>query len=164
VTEYTRPATWEDLKLLARLFAEHQVQYALVGAYALAVHGYSRFTEDVDLLVEPSRQNAARWIAALGALPDGASRELVGEEDIFEKQGPYAVRINDEFTVDILPAACGHGWAELKSHIVERKVDDVLVKVLDLEGLLLTKEGMRPQDRADAELLARALAAREGER
>lgn len=157
MAEYTRPATWEDVKTLARLFEAAGVRYALVGGYALAAHGYSRFTEDVDVLVDPSRENAARWIEALATLPDGASRELRGEDDIFEKQGPYAVRINDEFTIDLLPAACGHGWDELQAFIIERKMDDVTIKLLDLEGLLLTKEGMRPQDQADAEILRRAL-------
>jgi hypothetical protein len=157
MTEFTRPATWEDVKTLARLFDAAGVRYALVGGYALAAHGYSRFTEDVDVLVDPSPENAARWIAALSGLPDGASRELEGEEDIFEKQGPYAVRINDEFTVDVLPAACGHRWEELRHYVVERVVDGVAIKVLDLEGLLLTKGGARPRDRADAELLARAI-------
>lgn len=160
MTEFTRPATWDDVKRLAQLLQAADVRYALVGGYALAAHGYSRFTEDVDLLVDPAPENTARWIAALSALPDGASRELAGEEDIFQKQGPYAVRINDEFTVDLLPAACGHPWEELRKYIVERVVDGVPIKLLDLEGLLLTKEGMRPQDRADAEIIARAIAER----
>jgi Nucleotidyl transferase AbiEii toxin, Type IV TA system len=157
MTEYTRPATWEDVKTLARLLDEAGVEYALVGGYALAAHGYNRFTEDVDLLVDPSRENTSRWIAALAKLPDGATRELTGEDDIFEKQGPYAVRINDEFTVDLLPAACGHGWDELRQFVTEKIVDGVSIKVLDLRGLLLTKEGMRPQDQADALLIRRAL-------
>jgi hypothetical protein len=157
MTEYTRPATWEDVKTLAGLLETGGVHYALVGGYALAAHGYSRFTEDVDILVDPSRENTARWIAALSHLPDGASRELIGEEDIFEKQGPYAVRINDEFTIDVLPAACGHSWSELSPFVIERTVDGARIRLLDLRGLLLTKEGMRPQDLADAELIRRAL-------
>ena len=44
MTEFTRPATWEDVKLLARLLGDAGVRYALVGGYALAAHGYSRFS------------------------------------------------------------------------------------------------------------------------
>lgn len=159
MTEYTRPATWEDVKTIARLLNAAGVRYALVGGYALAAHGHNRFTEDVDLLVDPSRENTAKWIAALAELPDGASKELADEPDVFEKQGPYAVRINDEFTVDLLPVACGHSWHELSGYVTSRFVDGVEIKLLDLNGLLLTKEGMRPQDIADAEVIRRALAA-----
>lgn len=125
----------------------------------IAAHGFVRLSEDVDILVDPSPENARRWIKALARLPDGATRELVGEEDLFEREGPYAVRVNDEFTIDVMPSACGHGWAELAPYIEARVVGDVRLPVLGLEGLLLTKEGMRDKDRADAAVLRRTLEA-----
>ncbi|MBX3268735.1 MAG: hypothetical protein KF729_00655 [Sandaracinaceae bacterium] len=39
---------------------DSQVRFVIVGAHALAVHGVSRWTGDLDVLVEPSRENAAR--------------------------------------------------------------------------------------------------------
>lgn len=163
MTETTRPATWDDVLMLTRALEDHGVSYALVGGYAIAAHGFVRFSEDVDILVDPSPDNARRWIAALGELPDGAAKELVGEENIFSDGGPYAVRVNDEFTVDILPAACGHPWSELCRYIEDREVDGRRLRVLSLEGLLLTKEGMRDKDKADATVLRAALAKLRGE-
>lgn len=157
MAEYTRPATWEDVKRLAEYLRDEQVEYALIGGYAIAAHGYNRFSEDIDILVEPSAKNAARWIRALQKLPDGASGELAGQEDLFQREGPYAVRINDEFTVDVMPSACGHGWDELSRHITTIDVDGLPVRILSLEGLLLTKEGMRDKDRADARVLRAAI-------
>jgi hypothetical protein len=164
VAEVTRPATWEDVLALARLLDEEGTRWALIGGYAIAAHGFVRLSEDVDILVDPAPENARRWIKALARLPDGAARELLGEEDLFERQGPYAVRVNDEFTVDVMPSACGHGWAELKGYIEQRIVDGVPLPVLGLEGLLLTKEGMRDKDRADASVLQRTLEALKGRR
>ncbi len=143
--------------MLARLLDEEGTRWALIGGYAIAAHGFVRLSEDVDILVDPSKENASRWIKALARLPDGAARELIGDEDLFEREGPYAVRINDEFTVDVMPSACGHGWTELERYIERRMVDDAPLPVLGLEGLLLTKEGMRDKDRADAAVLRRAL-------
>jgi hypothetical protein len=157
MADVTRPATWDDVKLVARSLDAAGAKWALIGGYAIAAHGYVRLSEDVDILVDPSPENAKRWIAALTALPDGASKELEGEEDLFVREGPYAVRINDEFTVDVMPAACGHGWAELEPFVEVREIDGVPIRVLGLEGLLLTKEGMRPKDQADAEVLRRAI-------
>ena len=125
-------------------------------------HGLARFTEDVDLLVDPSAANSRRWIIALSRLPDGAARELANEPDVFAHQG-YAIRINDEITVDILASAAGYAWSELKQHIVERDIDGIRVKVLDLPGLLKTKEVPRPKDQADAELIRRAIDLLNGE-
>jgi len=157
VVEYTRPATWDDLKILAGYLNSEGVEYALIGGYAIAAHGFNRFSEDLDILVKPTRENTARWIRALSKLPDGATRELEGEDDIFDREGHYAIRINDEFTIDVMPSACGHDWAELAPHIIEMMLDEVPVKVLGLEGLLLTKEGMRERDQADRRALKLAL-------
>jgi predicted nucleotidyltransferase len=157
VPEYTRPATWEDVKTLAQYFEEAAVEYAIIGGYALAVHGLARFTEDIDVLVDPAVANSRRWIVALSRLPDGAARELAAQPDVFAGQQRYAIRVNDDITVDVLPAAAGHSWDELKQHIVDRDIDGVRVKVLDLEGLLKTKEVPRPKDQADAEAIRRAL-------
>ena len=44
--EYTRPATWEDVKTLARYLNESGTEYALGGGYAIAAHGFNRFSED----------------------------------------------------------------------------------------------------------------------
>lgn len=157
VTDYTRPATWDDVLRIARWFDEAKVEYALAGAYALAAHGLSRFTEDVDILVDPSAENSRRWIVALSRLPDGAAKELQTDPDVFGAQKRYAIRINDEITVDVLPAAAGKSWAELKPHVTTVVIDDVPVRVLDLQGLLETKRGLRPKDQADAALIERAI-------
>jgi Nucleotidyl transferase AbiEii toxin, Type IV TA system len=155
--EYTRPATWEDVKLIARHFAEAGVDYALVGGYALAAHGFNRFTEDIDVLVNPSADNARRWIAALAKLPDHAAAELAAEPDVFASDKFYAIRINDEITVDVMPSIAGHSWEDMAPHITTVDLDSGSVRLLDLEGLLKTKQGLRPKDQMDAAVLSAAL-------
>ncbi len=157
--EHTRPATWEDVKVIARYLDEAGAEYALVGGYALSAHGFNRFTEDIDVLVSPSPENSRRWIAALAKLPDGAARELLAKPDVFAADKSYAVRINDEFTVDVMPSVGGLSWAELRAHITTLRLDDQSVRVLDLPGLLKTKQGSRPKDQMDAAVISAALAA-----
>jgi predicted nucleotidyltransferase len=157
VADYTRPATWEDVKRVARYLDEAGVEYALIGGYALAVHGLVRMTEDIDVLVNPSAANSRKWIVALSKLPDGAAKELESDPDVFRAQKTYAVRINDEFTIDVLPGASGHAWEELRPFIEELVLEGTRVRVLNLEGLLKTKGGARPKDQADAAAIARAL-------
>jgi len=157
LNEFTRPATWEDVKRLAGLLNEAGVEYALVGGYAIAAHGFNRLTEDIDILVNPSVENARRWIVALAELPDGAAKELLNEPDIFSSDTRYALRINDEITVDVMPSIAGHGWHEMKEYIVENQIDGVRVALLNLEGLLKTKQGLRLKDQADAAMISAAL-------
>lgn len=150
----TRAATYEDvLRIVGLLEAEH-VEYALIGGYALALQGIVRLTEDVDILVEPTAVNAERWVRALSKLPDGAARELEGDATLHEEL--YAIRINDEFTVDVMNSASGLTWAELLPHRI--RIEGV--QVIDLAGLLRMKERGRLKDQADAEQIRKILAAR----
>lgn len=139
---FTRPATWEDVVQAARLLNRAGVRYLLVGGYALAAHGYVRMTEDIDIAVAPDRESSRRWVLALSRLPDGAARELAGEADPFEGDHLRAIRINDEFTVDVLPSVCGISFAELERHREWMTLDGERIPVLDLHGLLKTKQGV----------------------
>lgn len=157
MTEYTRPASWQDVKTVAGYLEAAGVDYALVGGYALAAHGFNRFTEDIDILVNPSAENSRRWVLALSRLPDAAAAELAADTDVFADDSRYAVRINDEFTVDIMPSIAGFTWDEMQGHVTTIEIDGVPVRVLDLRGLLKTKQGLRPKDQMDAAVIAEAL-------
>lgn len=40
----------KDFKAFIELLNEHNVRYLVVGGYAVAVHGYPRYTKDLDIL------------------------------------------------------------------------------------------------------------------
>lgn len=151
MAERTRAATYEDLVRVAALLDAEAVEYAVIGGYALALQGIVRLTEDVDILVEPTPENARRWVRALSQLPDGAARELVGDETLHEE--PYAIRINDEFTVDVMNSASGFSWKDMLPF--RKRIEGI--QVVSLEGLLRLKAHGRLKDRADAEAIRKAL-------
>lgn len=37
----------------------------IVGAFALAAHGYPRYTKDIDILIDPKEENAPKMLAVL---------------------------------------------------------------------------------------------------
>ena len=151
VGERTRAATYQDVVRVAQLLEAEGAAYALIGGYALALQGIVRLTEDIDILVEPTAENARRWVRALSKLPDGAAKELIGDDTLHEEL--YAIRINDEFTVDVMNSASGFTWKSLLAY--RRSVEGI--SVVSLEGLLLMKEHGRLKDQADAEEIRRAL-------
>jgi len=147
----TRAATYEDVRRVAQLLERESVEYALIGGYALALQGIVRLTEDVDILVEPTLENTRRWVQALSDLPDGAAKELAGDDTLHQEL--YAIRINDEFTVDIMNSASGLTWRDLLPY--RSRIDGI--NVVSLEGLLRMKEHGRLKDQADAEAIRQAL-------
>lgn len=55
----------KDFKEFLALLNEHEVDFMIVGGYALAFHGAPRYTGDIDVFVKPDRANAQRIIKVL---------------------------------------------------------------------------------------------------
>ena len=55
-----------DFSALLHAFVDRNVEFLLIGAHALAVHGVPRFSEDIDLWTHPTAENAARVYQASG--------------------------------------------------------------------------------------------------
>lgn len=82
---------------LLRAFVDHEVQFLVVGAYALAVHGRPRATGDLDLWVETSPANADRVLAALrdfGAPLHDLTREDLSRPGVVFQIGLPPLRID----------------------------------------------------------------------
>ncbi len=74
--EYCRPACLDDVKAVIESLNRQQVDYLLIGGYALFVHGYHRATTDIDVLVPATMESGAKVKAALMVLPDQAAKDL----------------------------------------------------------------------------------------
>ena len=87
----------------------HGVEFVVVGAYALAFHGAPRFTGDLDILVRPSLENAARVLEALEAfgfpVPD-LSPEAIADRRRMLQMGVPPVQIH------VMSAISGVEWDE----------------------------------------------------
>jgi predicted nucleotidyltransferase len=154
-SEYSRPATLEDLKAVIRALNAENAPYILIGGYALFAHGYHRATEDIDLLVPAEAESAQSLIKALLILPDKASQGLDPE---WFGEGEN-IRLADEIVVDILFKTCGETYQSLQPYVEIVDLDGLPVKTLSLDGLLKTKQSIREKDSMDRLVLERAIAA-----
>jgi predicted nucleotidyltransferase len=152
--DFCRPATLDDLKLLLGSLNEHQVEYLLIGGYALATHGYQRATTDIDVLIPATAEAGQRLKNALMVLPDQAAKDL--QPEWFEEG--ENIRVADVFVVDIMLNANGQTYNTLKQYAETVDLDGIPVRTVSLEGLLLTKQTMRDKDVSDRIILERAIA------
>lgn len=90
------PHEW--LEFLACL-RSRGVRFLIVGGHALAAHGRPRFTEDLDVFVEPTRANAVRVCAALG---DFGFPALAGEVDAFASPDRMATLGRVPLRIDVM--------------------------------------------------------------
>jgi hypothetical protein len=137
-------------KLLAKL-ARAEVKFIIVGGVAVALNGFVRTTEDVDILIERSRDNIARLLQALSAFGEGHARELTAE-DFVESEG--AVRIIEEFPLDVFTVMRGKRYSDLIVSTKSAEVENLDLRFLDAAALIALKsESDREQDRIDVSAL-----------
>ena len=55
----------KDYEDLLRSLNRNKVRYCIIGAYAVAFYSIPRYTKDLDIVVEPSLENAKRLVSAL---------------------------------------------------------------------------------------------------
>ena len=137
-------------KLLAKL-ARAEVKFIIVGGVAVALNGFVRTTEDVDILIEASAENVTRLLDELGNFGEGHAREL-SPTDFSDSEG--AVRIIEDFPLDVFTMMRGKRYAELVGSTKTTRIDDVEVRYLNAEALIALKsDSQRDQDRIDVSAL-----------
>ena len=125
------------------------VKYVIVGGFAVALHGVVRATKDIDVLIEPTLDNATRALKALEGLKWGISRQL-DPADVITK--PITV-IGDDPRVDLLTLAWSVRYVDAAPKALRVEIDGVQVPYADLDTLIRTKQTDRFQDQADVESL-----------
>ena len=125
----------------------------MVGGMAMNQQGLLRATEDIDLLLEGSRENQEKVRKALEILPNKAVRD-VNENDLDEYM---VVRVADEIVVDLMLSACGLVYAEAAGEIEIRQIQGVSIPFASARFLLRTKQTYRDKDIPDRIFLERKL-------
>jgi hypothetical protein len=141
---------------LLRIFAElgrRRVEYALLGGAAMALHGFPRMTKDIDLILPRSPANNTRLLAALKAL--GSSFRLDHLPAKKTLDAGFSTAAEGELGIDLLFVAASKTFDDYRAHIIERVVDGVTVRMLDIDGMLMSKQTNRPEDVADRQRLQR---------
>ena len=145
----------KDMKELLLLFEKHEVQYALVGGFAVNFYGYVRTTQDIDILVLPSESNACKVMACIKEFGFG---DAGIPQELFEKEGSAIHLGSEPNRIDLLTRLKGPPNAQILSNSRRAEIDDITVNVISLRDLIESKKSSdRPRDKADAEELLKLL-------
>ena len=141
-----------DFKDLLAVFAAHDVEYLIVGGYAVGFHARPRFTKDIDVWVGHSPENLKRVRAALEEFGAPAAMleqlESALDEDVLW-MGVPPVRI------DVVKGVPGGDFSACFARHVRTSWDGVAVSVISKDDLIAIKRASgRPQDLLDVESLS----------
>lgn len=124
-------------KLLENL-ARAEVKFILVGGVAVALNGFVRTTDDVDILIDASTENVTRLLRTLSSFGEGHAREL-SLKDFDQTEG--AVRVVEDFPLDIFTVMRGQSYGDLLGDLRQTTINGAKVDFLNAEGLIRLKAG-----------------------
>ncbi len=141
----------QDFKEFIESLNANQARYLVIGGYAVALHGHPRYTKDLDVWVEQSRENAQALIQALEQFGMGSLGLTADDFSVPDQVVQLGYPPN---RIDILGTVSGVEFADCYEHRVKVVIDGVEVNFIDLENLKKNKKASgRLQDLADLENL-----------
>lgn len=140
-----------DYRDILSAFDDADVEYLVIGAYAVAAHGHPRATGDINLWVRPTSGNAERVLRALEAF--GAPLSNIDEQDFQAPDLVFQIGVAPR-RIDVLTAAEGLTFETAWRDRVTVQLEDVSIPVLSKAHLIQNKRarGLH-QDLADIENL-----------
>lgn len=149
------PTLNEDFADMLAALADAGVEFLVIGAHAMAAHGYVRATGDIDIFVRPERGNAARVLEALRTFGAPLESHGVTQAD-FEKPGNvYQIGLPPR-RIDLLTEISGVTFEEAWQSRMEAQLGGRTVAVIGREALLRNKRATgRDKDLLDARWLDR---------
>jgi len=143
----TQPVFEELLKLLE----ENNVEYMVVGGYAVAFYGYPRFTKDIDILYNLEKDNINKIKSSLIAF--GFSEKDLPDE-LFTEKGNIIKFGIDPVRIDLLNEIDGVYFGEIAAGRVRGRYGKIEISFISKKDLIINKRASgRAQDLADIENL-----------
>jgi len=129
---------------------ECQVKYIMIGGFAVNMNGYSRFTQDLDILIQDNLENRKLFRNALFQAGIG-DFELIETMDIIP--GMTSIMLDGGMELDIFTVLPGYAisdFEELHSESITQKIEGIPVCFLHYNQLIKSKQiTNRPKDIID---------------
>lgn len=151
-----QPELFADTRDLLHALSEAGAEFVVVGAHALAAHGLPRATQDFDVFVRPSPDNADRVMRALVAFGAPIHAHGVTTADLARPGLVYQLGLPPR-RIDLLTAISGVGFDDAWSSRMDVAIAGLSVPVLGRDALIRNKRASgRPKDLLDVAALERA--------
>ncbi len=143
--------TQPDFEDFLRLLEAHEVDYMIVGGYAVAFHGFPRFTKDIDIFFDSTAANIDRLVNTLVAF---GFREESVSRIVLETPGEILAIGVPPVRIDLINQISGLSFAEAKAGVVRGKYGAVTAAFIGRNSLIRNKQSTsRAKDKADVEEL-----------
>lgn len=142
----------QDFREFVELLISHEAEYLIVGGYAVGFHGHPRYTGDLDIWLNPTRENAEKVLACVNEF-GFASYGLTRND--FMKEGNIVQLGYPPLRIDLLTHIDGVTFSECYENKAQVEIEGLLVNFIGYDDLLKNKkESGRLRDLDDIDNLS----------
>jgi hypothetical protein len=143
----------QDFKEFVELLIKNKAEYLIVGGYAVGVHGHPRYTGDLDIWLNPTKENASKILICINQF--GFSSFGLKEDD-FIKEGNIIQLGYPPLRIDLLTQIDGVTFNDCFQNKTQVEIEDLLVNFIGYNDLLKNKkESGRLRDLDDIDQLSK---------
>lgn len=137
-----------DFKDMLSGLSDAEVDFLLVGAYAMAAHGHPRATGDLDVWIRAEPRTAAKVLRVLADF--GAPLHDISADDLCQPEIVFQIGVEPS-RIDILTSVSGLTFEAAWQNRISIEIDGLTIPVIGLGDLIKNKLACaRPKDIADA--------------
>lgn len=141
----------QDFREFVLLLNKNEVQYLIVGGYAVGIHGHPRYTGDLDIWLLPEKENAKKILQSIQEF--GFSSLNITEADIMKEQSVIQLGY-PPLRIDLLTSIDGVNFQECYPNRKIVSIDGITVNFIGFTDLLKNKKASgRHQDLGDIDNL-----------
>ena len=141
----------KDFKEFIQLLIENQVEYLIVGGYAVGIHGYPRYTGDIDVWINPNEENIKKMPGVLKEF--GFSDAEINEKDFRNSDNIFRIG-NPPYRIDIMTEIDGVAFNNCFTNKIIKEIDGVNINFIGFNDLIKNKKASgRKKDQLDLENL-----------
>jgi predicted nucleotidyltransferase len=141
----------KDFKEFIELLNAHDVQYLVIGEYAVNFHGYPRYTKNIDFWLWMTDENIEKLLQVIKSFGFGS---LGLDKNDFSDADNIIQLGYEPYRIDLLMDVNGVDFQECYNRRIDGEIETVKVKFLSIDDLIVAKKNAgKLQDLADAEQL-----------
>ena len=141
----------KDFKELIELLIANKIEYLIVGGYAVGIHGYPRYTGDIDIWINPDADNIKKMPKVLEEF--GFASTDINENDFKNHNNIFRIG-NPPYRIDIMTEIDGVIFNECYPNKIEKEIDNTKMSFIGYADLIRNKKASgRKQDQLDLDNL-----------
>ena len=126
-----------DFKEFVELLIKNKVEYLIVGGYAVAIHGYPRYTGDLDIWLNPTPENAKSIVKTVNEFGFSSFNLTLSD---FTKPGNVIQLGYPPLRIDLLTEVDGVIFKECFINRKEVEIDNLIVNFIGYADLIKNKK------------------------